>query len=134
MTSNNSLRSILSNNDLSFEELLQITMQLLLQNDKELYDEVIEKIKSLLEDIDLNYAKKTDLHEHENKEVLDSITNDKIEKWDAMSNFNGDYNNLINKPEINGEVLTGSKTLNDLGINEITTNDVEEIIKEIGGL
>ena len=49
--------------------------------------------------VDLSsYAKKTDLHEHSNKSVLDKITSSKVNQWDSKSNFDGNYNNLTNKP------------------------------------
>ena len=47
-----------------------------------------------------NFASKEELHEHTNKSVLDKITSDKITSWDNKSTFNGDYNNLTNKPTI----------------------------------
>ena len=37
-------------------------------------------------------------HTHSNMEVLDSISSEKVAIWDAKSDFNGDYNNLTNKP------------------------------------
>ena len=45
-------------------------------------------------------ANKTDLHSHNNKTVIDTITQDKITAWDNKSNFSGDYNDLTNKPTI----------------------------------
>ena len=51
--------------------------------------------------IDLSiYAKKTDLHDHSNKTILDSITTSKVNQWDNKSNFSGNYNDLTNKPTI----------------------------------
>ena len=47
-----------------------------------------------------DYAKKTELHSHENKDVLDNITTEKISSWDNKSEFNGDYDSLTNKPTI----------------------------------
>ena len=47
-----------------------------------------------------SYAKKTDLHSHSNKSVLDGITADKITEWDNKSTFDGNYNSLTNKPTI----------------------------------
>ena len=53
------------------------------------------------EDIDLSaYALKTELHNHNNKTILDEITSDKVNEWNNKSNFDGDYNNLTNKPNI----------------------------------
>lgn len=45
-----------------------------------------------------------------------------------------DYELLANKPSINGEELIGEKSLKQLGIDEITNLEIEEIIKSIGGL
>ena len=51
--------------------------------------------------VDLSdYALKTELHSHDNKDVLDTITSNKINSWDSKSNFSGDYNDLTNKPTI----------------------------------
>ena len=47
-----------------------------------------------------NYAKKTDLHSHSNKTILDSITSEKVNQWDSKSDFSGNYNDLTNKPTI----------------------------------
>ena len=44
------------------------------------------------------------------------------------------YNYLTNKPMINSITLQGNLTLEDLGLKEITNAEVEEIIKEIGGI
>ena len=52
------------------------------------------------------------LHNHENKEILDTISANKINEWDSKSNFDGDYNNLTNKPTIPTKV---SDLLNDSG-------------------
>lgn len=40
----------------------------------------------------------TELHTHNNKDILDTITQDKINEWN--NHFSGDYNDLINKPTI----------------------------------
>lgn len=45
-----------------------------------------------------------------------------------------DYSNMINKPYINGVKLEGTKTLEDIGLKEITNTDIEEMIKNLGGL
>ena len=49
---------------------------------------------------DSNYAMLSQIHQHENKDILDSITSSQIEKWDNYTEFDGDYNSLINKPYI----------------------------------
>ena len=43
---------------------------------------------------------KSDLHEHNNKEILDTISQTSIDKWNNKSEFSGDYNDLSNKPTI----------------------------------
>lgn len=52
------------------------------------------------------------LHNHGNKEILDTISANKISEWDNKSNFNGDYNSLTNKPAIPTKV---SDLQNDRG-------------------
>ena len=41
-----------------------------------------------------------ELHEHDNKNILDNITSEKVNDWDNKSEFDGDYNSLTNKPTI----------------------------------
>ena len=57
-------------------------------------------------------ADKNELHSHNNKGVLDSITSDKITEWDNKSAFSGNYNDLTNKPTIPTKV---SQLTNDEG-------------------
>lgn len=86
--------------------------------------------------IDLSeYALKSELHNHVNKSVLDSITEEEIIKWDNKSNFSGSYNDLTNKPTslpanggnsdtIDGvHIWTGTQTQFDV----ITTKDANTI-------
>ena len=47
-----------------------------------------------------NYAKKSDLHSHNNKNVLDNITSAKVTSWDNKSTFSGSYDDLTGKPTI----------------------------------
>lgn len=59
---------------------------------------------------DLNYVTNTHTHpeygsaendhNHNNKNVLDGITNEKVTSWDNKSEFSGNYNDLTNKPTI----------------------------------
>ena len=63
-----------------------------------------------------DYAKKSELHSHSNKSVLDLITTSKITEWNNKSTFNGNYNNLTNKPTIPTKT---SQLTNDSGF--ITT-------------
>lgn len=49
------------------------------------------------EEIEANSAAR---HSHFNKDVLDEVTEERVQSWDAKSDFDGDYNSLANKPEI----------------------------------
>lgn len=44
------------------------------------------------------------------------------------------YENLKNKPSINGVKLIGDVSLEELGLAEISNSEIEDIIKSIGGL
>ena len=59
-----------------------------------------------------DYAKKSELHSHTNKTVLDGITTSKIIEWNNKSTFDGNYNSLTNKPTIPTKV---SELTNDEG-------------------
>ena len=48
----------------------------------------------------IDYAKKSELHSHSNKSVLDGITSAKITEWNNKSTFSGSYTDLTNKPTI----------------------------------
>lgn len=61
-------------------------------------------------------------HEHENMAALNSITTERINKWD----LSGDYNNLINKPRIPTAV---SELVNDR--NFATVDSVNEKLESI---
>lgn len=58
---------------------------------------------------DINHTH-TEFHEHNNKDILDVITQEKINEWNSKSGFSGDYNDLINKPII--PILDGYATEN----------------------
>lgn len=58
---------------------------------------------------DINHTH-TELHTHNNKDILDVITQEKINEWNSKSGFSGDYNDLINKPII--PILDGYATEN----------------------
>lgn len=45
-------------------------------------------------------ADRTELHEHDNKDILDGISSDKVTSWDNKSDFDGQYNSLIGKPNV----------------------------------
>ena len=94
-------------------------------NIKDYVDEAINDAKLEGGDVQVDlstYAKKTDLHSHSNKTILDSITTSKVNQWDSKSDFNGDYNDLTNKPTIPTKT---SQLTNDSGF--ITTVPSEYI-------
>ena len=76
------------------------------------------------------------LHNHGNKEILDTISANKISEWDNKSNFNGDYNNLTNKPTIptisDDEIkrLSTLKNYDDTNIY-LQLNNIESEINEL---
>ena len=45
--------------------------------------------------------------------------------------ISGDYNDLSNKPQINGVVLEGDKTLADLHFNSLQPDQIEDIWNEL---
>lgn len=61
-----------------------------------------------------NKADKTEIPTFTNKTVLDGITNEKIKEWDAKSDFDGDYNSLINKPDTSNSEETKTHILTDI--------------------
>ena len=75
---------------------------------------------------DTKYASKTNEHTHSNKAILDDITQTKIEEWNNKSNFDGDYNNLTNKPTIPNKT---SQLTNDS--NFVTKSYVDGEISKI---
>ena len=60
-------------------------------------------------------------HYHENKAILDMITQEKITKWESTSDFDGNYENLTNKPTIPTKV---SELVNDSGFISLNGMDV----------
>lgn len=100
-----------------------------------------------------SYKDETTNHTHNNLDVLNLITYEKFIEWDNKSEFNGDYNSLINKPiipSIEGlatkefvikeiantkEMVTITKTeMNEMKnlINSLTAR-IEELEKNCGG-
>ena len=49
-------------------------------------------------------ADKSELHNHNNKDILDNITSENINKWNNKSEFDGNYDSLSNKPTIPNKV------------------------------
>lgn len=79
---------------------------------------------SELEYIDTDdYNENFDLIDGQIKELYDL-------KVDAVTN----YDKLTNRPSIEGVMLTGDVTFEELGISEITEEEIEKIIEEIRGL
>lgn len=64
-------------------------------------------------------------HEHENKDILDSITSQDISNWNAKSDFSGSYLDLSDLPEIPSKV---SDLNNDLSFatQSFVTNKIAE--------
>ena len=69
------------------------------QIDGHVHDEYATEqfVEEKLAEIDLSQS-----HVHENKAVLDSITLVNINNWDSKSDFSGSYNDLADKPELEG--------------------------------
>ena len=101
--------------------------QLKAENDKKYVTETyvkeqIEKAELEGVDIDLSdYVKKTDLHTHNNKLVLDSVTSKKINEWNNKSDFSGDYNDLTNKPNVH--IHNNKSTLDNITSEKINEWD-----------
>ena len=98
---------------------------------EEYVDSAIENIPK----IDLSeYATKEELHEHENKNILDSITEEKINSWNNKSSFDGNYNNLTNKPNIpthTSDLENDSGFISEIPSEYITETELENTINNI---
>ena len=95
---------------------------ILINGDVNNYDDT--KIKKELN----NKANLSDLHEHSNKEILDGITIEKITSWNNKSNFDGNYNNLTNKPSIptkTSQLTNDSGFLTSIPSEYITETELE---------
>lgn len=89
--------------------------------------------------IDLSsYALKSELHNHANKTELDKIATGDKAKWDAKSDFDGNYNSLTNKPtklsEFNNDIGIGGtvEIVDDLtsgGANKALSAEQGKVIK-----
>ena len=84
-----------------------------LQTDKADKSEIPTTVTELTDSAD--YAKKTDLHSHENKTVLDGITSTKISNWDSAKTHADSAHapstaqaNVIETVKVNGTALTPS--------------------------
>lgn len=70
-----------------------------------------------------DYAKKTDLHSHENKTVLDGITSNKVSNWDSAKTHadsahapSDAQENVIEIVKVNGTALTPNSKAIDIAI------------------
>ncbi len=83
------------------------------------------------------FALKSELHEHANKDVIDTITQDRINGWDAKSDFSGSYNDLTDKPTIPTSVplthITDGKAEGSL-IGSVDTKEDNTYSIAIGGV
>lgn len=102
---------------------------------KTLWNTVSNKVnkedgKALLADTDkTNYDDAvTKAHTHENKEVLDGITSDKVTAWDNKSEFSGSYNDLNDKPTIDAEL---SNTSENAIQNKVVTKEINKLYSDI---
>lgn len=74
-----------------------------------------------------DYAKKTELHTHTNKTVLDGITSVKVQSWDNKSTFDGNYNSLTNKPSIptkTSQLTNDSKFITSIPSEYVTETEL----------
>ena len=71
------------------------------------------------------------LHNHNNKSVLDGITNAKVTEWDNKSTFSGSYHDLTNKPSIPSIEGLATKGYVDDEINKI---DLSDYVKTVNGI
>ena len=49
----------------------------------------------------------------------------------GSNNVSANYEDMANKPSINGVELVGNLTLADLGLEEVQASDIDEIIENI---
>lgn len=59
---------------------------------------IIDGVETNIYTLPSNIAKIEDLHSHDNKDVLDDISQTNINNWNSKSDFSGNYNDLIDKP------------------------------------
>ena len=82
-------------------------------------------------DIENEYAKKAELHNHSNKNILDNITSAKVTEWNNKSTFSGSYNDLTNKPTIPSLNGYATKDYVNQEINKIdVTNQLTSYVKK----
>lgn len=94
---------------------------------------------TVYEQILTQYEKKADGMEIINHELFLKSGNNNIAKviipiGGGGDGFENNYSLLTNKPSINSVELNGEKSLEELGIEELSNTDIEEIIKNLGGI
>lgn len=92
-------------------------------------------LKQLIEEVKLFGSGSGSNHSHENKTTLDKITESKLTSWDSKSNFDGNYNNLTNKPIIPSEYTLPIATASTLGGIKVGTglSITEGVLSATGG-
>jgi hypothetical protein len=84
----------------------------------------LEEKGYLTEHQDISHkADRTELHNHSNKTVLDTITEQIVSEWNNKSEFSGDYDDLTNKPNI--------PSIEGLASEDYVNTYVGEAIKDI---
>ena len=110
-----------------------------LQTDKANKSEIPTTVAELTDSAD--YAKKTDLHSHENKTVLDGITSTKISNWDSAKTHADSAHapstaqeNVIETVKVNGIALTPSSKAVNIDLSDYAkTTDIPTTLPANGG-
>ena len=96
-----------------------------------LYVDTLISTKADKDHIHEELALKTELHEHENKTILDGITEETINTWNNKSEFDGDYNSLTNKPTIPSiEGLASEEYVDEKIANIEIKDNLETVVVE----
>ena len=86
------------------------------------------KISDLATTVEENYAKKTNLHSHENKTVLDGITEEKVTAWDNAQE------NVIETVKVNSTALTPSNKAVNIDLSDYAKKtDIPTTLPANGG-
>lgn len=99
---------------LTDELALELTKKVL-QNDKDIKDVTDAKIKVLEEKS----------HNHSNSDVLNSISPEKIQEWDNKSNFDGDFESLLNVPD-----LATKEDVENIKSDLVTKDEMQDITND----
>ena len=74
------------------------------------------------------HVSQEDLHSHDNKDVLDSLTAEKVASWDGKSGFSGNYNDLTNVPT---DLATHSYVEESIASLVGTSPDIMDTLEEL---